>query len=62
MTTFTKQPCFINVQCFNKHICDDAVCREEEHESTGYLVGTEVLVKSELRVPQVGFGKWEDGM
>lgn len=57
MTAFTKQPCFIST-----YIHDDAVCREEEDESVGYLTGTAVLVKSELKVHQVWLwkvGKWD---
>lgn len=66
MTAFAKQPCFISTQCFNKHVRDDAVCKEEEHENVGYLAGTEVLVRSELRVQRVWLwkvGRWdvEDG-
>lgn len=66
MTAFAEQPCFISTQCFNKSICDEAVCREGEHESIGDLGETEVLVRSELRVCRVWLWKvvrWgvEDG-
>ena len=66
MTAFAEQPCFISTQCFNKSICDEAVCREEEHENIGDLGETEVLVRSELRVYRVWLwkvGRWgvEDG-
>lgn len=57
MTAFTKQPYFISMQYFSKYVCDDAVCREEENKSVGYLVGREILVKSELRVHRVWIWK-----
>jgi len=53
MTAFPKQPGVISTQGFSKPIRDDAVCREEEHENIGYLAGTEILIRSELRVHRV---------